>query len=482
MLGKVISNSFLYSISSILLRASSVFLFPIFSFYLTKADYGILLITQSLTVFITSLSNLETRKALTRFLYNEDFNRKKVLGNVIITGLISNTLVVGSLLLFGNKILTYFLNDIPYYPYMFYSILCIFFTYLVTIYTSFLKAVQKGKKSFVFDITYHVTNIILNLFFVVIMKFDVIGLIYSTLLSGIIFSIIAYFKIKNISIFSFDKKIIRSILSYSAPLIPYMWLGIGIETVSTIFLNVEQGKEVSGIYYIALTFSSIFSTIKGSIILAITPWFFEFYKTKEEFIKKVFIDIIIFLSIVGFGISVFSYEILSILSSKNEFVEAWKYIPIVTLGFLIVFIGELVNLPIYYEKGKTKFLILANFGGLITTFVFSYLLTFQFGINGTIIARTSGYLIMTIIMIIISDKILNFHLNYIVILLVVISCFASFHLNFLPIDYLLLLTIKIFSILAIFYLFLKSILKKYFTVKKYYMIYSSKLFKLLSIE
>ena len=74
MLNKVISNSFLYSLSSILLRASSIFLFPIFSFYLTKSDYGILLITQSLTVFITSLSNFETQKALTRFLYNDDFN------------------------------------------------------------------------------------------------------------------------------------------------------------------------------------------------------------------------------------------------------------------------------------------------------------------------------------------------------------------------------------------------------------------------
>ena len=128
MLNKVISNSFLYSLSSILLRASSIILFPIFSFYLTKADYGILLITQSITTFITSFSYFETQKSLTRLLYNDEFSRKKVFGNIIITGIISNTIVVGVLLLFGNKILAYFLNDIPYYPYMFYSILCIFFT------------------------------------------------------------------------------------------------------------------------------------------------------------------------------------------------------------------------------------------------------------------------------------------------------------------------------------------------------------------
>ena len=482
MLNKVISNSLLYSLSSIILRASSIFLFPIFSFYLTKADYGILLITQSLTVFITSLSNFETQKALTRFLYNDDFNRKKVLGNIIITGLISNTVIVGILILFGNKILSYFLNDIPFYPYMFYSILCIFFTYLVTIYSSYLKAIQKGKKSFVFDISYYVTNIFLNLFFVAVLKYDIIGLIYSTLLSGILFSIIAFLKIKKISIFNFDKKIMKSIFIYSAPLIPYMWLGIGIETVSTIFLNVEQGKEVSGIYYIALTFCSIFSTIKGSIILAITPWFFEFYKTKIAFIKKVFIDIIIFSAIIGFGISVFSYEILSVLSSKYEFIEAWKYIPIISLGFLIVFIGELVNLPIYYEKEKTKLLILANLGGVIVTFILSYLLTFKFGINGAIIARTSGYLLMTIIFIIISKKAMDFQLNYFVISLIIISSLVLFHLNFLPFNYLLLFLIKFFTSIFILFSFLRLMLKKYYRTKRIYITYTSKVFKIFSIK
>ena len=482
MLNKVISNCFLYSTSSIILRASSIFLFPVFSFYLTKADYGILLVTQSLTVFITSLSNFETEKTLTRFLHNDDFTRKKVLGNIIITGFTSNTIILVVLLLFGNKILPYFLNDIPFYPYMFYSILCIFFTYLVSIYSSYLKATQKGKNSFVFDISYSATNIVLNLFFVAVLKYNVIGLIYSTILSGALFSVIAFLKIKNVSSFNFDKKIIKSIIIYSAPLIPYIWLGIGIETVSTIFLNVEQGKEISGIYYIAVTFCSIFSTIKGSIVLAITPWFFQFYKTKTKFIKKVFIDIIIFTAIIGFGISAFSYEILSALSSKYEFIEAWKYIPIISLGFLIVFIGELVNLPIYYEKEKTKFLILANLGGLILTLVLSYLLTFKFGINGTIIARTSGYLLMTIIMIIISKKAIGFQLNYFVISLVVLSSLVFFHLNFLPINYLLLLVIKLFTTLIILICFFRYILKKYYLTKKIYITYTSKIFKIFSIK
>ena len=273
----------------------------------------------------------------------------------------------------------------------------------------------------------------------------------------------------------------KSIFIYSAPLIPYMWLGIGIETVSTIFLNVEQGKEESGIYYIALTFCSIFSTIKGSIILAITPWFFEFYKTKIAFIKKVFIDIIIFSAIIGFVYLCFHLKFF-LFYRVNMNIEAWKYIPTISLGFLIVFIGELVNLPIYYEKEKTKLLILANLGGIIVTFILSYLLTFKFGINGTIIARTSGYLLMTIIFIIISKKAMDFQLNYFVISLIIISSLVLFHLNFLPFNYLLLFIIKFFISIFILFSFLRLMLKKYYRTKRLYIIYSSKVFKIFSIK
>ena len=247
MLNKVISNSFLYSLSSIILRASSIFLFPIFSFYLTQEDYGILLITQSLTIFITSFSGFQLQKTLTRFLYSKQFDSKLLLGNIIITSLIANSIVVVFLLFFGESCLKFFLNDISFHPYMFYSILSIFFTFIVTLYSSYLKAIQDGKKSFAFDILYYSTNIILNLVFVVVFKFNVIGLIYSTIISGIIFSFISIIKIKKYTIYIFDKEIFKSILNYSAPLIPYIWLGMGIETISTIYLNIEQGSEISGI-------------------------------------------------------------------------------------------------------------------------------------------------------------------------------------------------------------------------------------------
>ena len=72
MLGKVIKNSFWYSFSSVLLRASSIIFFPIFSKYLTKADYGILSVTQSIIIWVSAVAALELHSTFVRFLNSEE--------------------------------------------------------------------------------------------------------------------------------------------------------------------------------------------------------------------------------------------------------------------------------------------------------------------------------------------------------------------------------------------------------------------------
>lgn len=239
MLGKVIKNSFWYSFSSVLLRASSIIFFPIFSKYLTKADYGILSVTQSIIIWVSAVAALELHSTFVRFLNSEEAKdelyRSKVIGNIILFSCFTFSVIILILLIFGQYLLKTILNDIDFYPYMFYSIVGLFFSFIVNLYRFYLKASQKGKQSFWFDILFFSSNIILNLVFVVLLKTDVIGIIYSTIICGVIFSFIAFFQFTKEAKFSFDKKILKSLLNYSLPLVPFILLGMGIETTSTFF-------------------------------------------------------------------------------------------------------------------------------------------------------------------------------------------------------------------------------------------------------
>lgn len=471
MLSKVFRNSFWYSFSSILLRASSVIFFPIFSSYLTKADYGILSISQSLILSISIIAGLELKSSLSRFINSDEAKesktyQSKIIGNVLTASIISHTIVIIICLIIGKYAFKSILNDIDFYPYIFFTLIGLFFTFIVNLYRVYLKAIHKGKESFIYDIAYFSSNIGLNLLFVVVLKTDVIGIIYSTVICGVVFSTISLLQFRKLCSFSLDKNILLPIFKYTIPLIPYIWLGLGIEFISTFFLNLKIGKEASGLFYIAVTFAGIFSIVKESIISAITPWFFEFYKTEKKLIHKLVHHVLWGGAIICFIISVFSFEVLHILSNNANLVEGWKYIPTLIIGYLIVFVGQIYILPIYYKRDKNNFLIIGSLLGFLTTFFIAYLLTDQMGVMGAVIAKTAGYTVMTIIFLIISKIVINFDINFYKIGLILIVIIPLLYLNYLPFNYVYMLIIKISLSFALTIHFIYSLTINYFGFRR----------------
>ena len=62
-------------------------------------------------------------------------------------------------------------------------------------------------------------------------------------------------------------------------MLPFIFLNVIFESIDKLFLNANNGSSDSGIYYLALTFAVVFSSLKESIISALTPWVFENMKT-----------------------------------------------------------------------------------------------------------------------------------------------------------------------------------------------------------
>ncbi|MEY2830603.1 MAG: hypothetical protein RIQ33_2461, partial [Bacteroidota bacterium] len=117
-LKKLGTNSFLYSISSILQRASSIFLFPLFSSFLTKTDYGILSYTNSLSALMLIVAMFEMPRAMSRMIYNKGGKTGHVyhvVGSVFVATLFSSLSVSLLLLLTAKWLLIPHLGKIDFY-------------------------------------------------------------------------------------------------------------------------------------------------------------------------------------------------------------------------------------------------------------------------------------------------------------------------------------------------------------------------------
>ncbi len=258
------------------------------------------------------------------------------------------------------------------------------------------------------------------------------------------FSVI--FFIQNIDrfIFKIDINILKPLVRYSFPLFIYILLGIILESVDRFFLNNIKGVNVSGVYYIALTFATVFSAVKEAFNSAFVPWFFKNineYSSGE--INKIFYLIIIGAGIFCSGISMFSYEVLFLLSNNPELIDAANYIPLTVFSLYIVFIGQIYNIPVLYDIKRSGTLIYSNLFAIIVSVVLSYFLIPAYGEYGSLVARLVAFTVMAVIQLMICSRISKHSVNYFIITGISLLFLCVSFIGYLPVYYPYLITLKL---------------------------------------
>ena len=223
------------------------------------------------------------------------------------------------------------------------------------------------------------------------MGYNVLGLFLGVMINGLLFSIILAFTFYSKFKFRFKTGIWKGMIKYTIPLLPFTFLNVVFESVDKLFLNADSGSSNSGIYYLALTFAAIFSSFKESVVTALTPWVFENMKQNIQKVTRVFNVVVIITGLVGFVVSLFSKEILVILSSNVDFVEAHHYIPLTVISFYIIFLGQLFNMKTFYFGTYHKYLFIATGAGIFAEIIGCYFLIPIYDIYGAVVSRIIAF-------------------------------------------------------------------------------------------
>lgn len=395
-LRKLTTNSFLYSVTGILQRASSIFLFPIFSSFLSQKDYGILSYSGSLTQLLLVLGFLELPRAMTRLIYKKQAGAShpfRVAGTVLVSCFF-NSIIVSSIM--GLLISQFFvsqLGEIKFYPYIFLTLLNLPFQLFYTVYTTFLKGTQRGNAAFKLDNLYFLSNISFNLLFVVGFKMDVIGLILSTVVSNMLVGIFSFRVFISRIIKFYSKTILKEALTYSFSLFPFILVGVVGESADNFFLNKFKGASNLGLYYIASTFAAIFALVKESILSSFQPYYFDLHKREllDGRVSKLIVDIFIVAAFFALGVSYFCFEVLYPLAQNKDLVNAYQYVPLIVCGYFFVFIGQMLVIPVYLDSGLVKYLVSMTIAGVLIGVSLEVFLIPRYGIYGLAVSKLLAF-------------------------------------------------------------------------------------------
>ncbi len=412
MKNKLLHNSGIYSIISLLQKGINFFLIPILTAYLTTFDYGVVAVVFSINAFLNVFYLLSLNGSLDRFYYEhkDDEELVKKLFGTIVTFVFLMSVILSIIIVIGHRwIIDPFLSNVDFYPYMILGMISVLFNPLFTIFQSTLQARQEGKKFGKNNILFFFANITFLLISVLVFNLGAKGVLGSLALTNFIFFIYTLFHFGKEIQFGINFPILRASLKYSLPLVPHSLSGVVTNVIDKLFINNLMSTSFAGIYNIGNTFGSIVLLIASGVNQAFAPWFNEQIKEEKynEIPQKAKL-LIMFYSVIALGLSFFGKEVIYFITPE-AYHQAWKVIPFIAYAFVFHGVYYFFSAPIFYDiSGKgNRVLPFFTISSAALNIILNLVLIPKHGIIGAALATLISKFILVISLSFVYNKFLN---------------------------------------------------------------------------
>ncbi|WP_034377730.1 lipopolysaccharide biosynthesis protein, partial [Dehalobacter sp. UNSWDHB] len=332
--GKVLANSFLYTFSTLLIRAINFILLPVYTLFLTPVDYGITNLISSFTNVATYVIAFSLYSAIIRFYADYKYDEvklKRFYGTVIIFVAISGAIFVSSGFLLHTLLVSWLFEGVAFYPIVAISLITLTFTCFHSIHQYIMQGMQQGKKLTIVNLIVFAFQVGLNLLFIGVFKYGAVGVLIATLIinSGYFLYMLFDLNKNHLVTLCLDKKLLKEALKYSVPLMPHNLSTSIAGFTSRVFINNNGSLASVGLYSVASQFSVIIDTIQAAVNRAFSPWFYDIMNNGENKNEVISLSrfLLILYSLLYMGIGLFSQEVIILMTNEKYFM-AWTAIPV----------------------------------------------------------------------------------------------------------------------------------------------------------
>lgn len=393
---KMISHTSIYMFGDILRHSVSVIMLPIYTRYLTPADYGTVELLSMLIDFATIIFGARVAQAVFRYYCTAATvdDKKSVIASALFLGFLLNG--IGSIIIaaLSEPLAIAIFSEPSYKIYIALFAINMFLLPMTQIPLTYIRAQQKPWLFLIFSVLRLVLQLSLNLYYVVYLDLHVEGVIYSAVISSAVMAIILLgYALPRVGL-SIKKTTCKRLFSFSLPLklasIGTFYLTFGDRYILNIFTDLSQ----VGIYALGYKFGFIF------MLLAWMP--FEKMWDAEKYIiinkpdakaiyQRTFLYTNLVLIFLGLCISIYAKDLLKIMSDP-AFLDAYKIVPIIILAYVFQAWTKFCNLGILIEK-KTMHIAYSEMMAAMVITVAYFTLIPAFGIFGAAWSTVIGFFV-----------------------------------------------------------------------------------------
>lgn len=391
----LLRNSSIYSLAQLLQKSASLLLLPIFTHYLTPADYGITAIINALIPVLSILFALALRASITRLYFkyrNTQPDRVPRIWGAALKIVFYNTAInIVLLLLIGQWLSDHILNGINFYPYLALGIATAAFQSIFELHQASLQARQQSIKFSFHQVILFLIQTTTSVALVIFFDWGALGVIFGATLGTVVlclYSLYQFLPEVNLKSRGAD---FREVLNFSLPLIPHSLATWSSGMINRLFLNGMVSTSAVGIFSVGFVFGSLINVIASSVNQAFQPWLYGIVESgteKQSDLPGTAISLIRVFTYFALALSLLSPIIIEAMTDER-YHSAWTIVTPIAFAYvfnMLYFIGSGV---IFMENVKLMpfITITASAIGILL----NWYLIGLFGIMGAAYATVATY-------------------------------------------------------------------------------------------
>lgn len=436
---KILQNSVIYTIISVLQKGISFFLMPLYTAFLSPADYGILGVISSVSSFLSVFITLGLESAAARFYYKNNKDEgyaKRVYGNVAII-ILANSLLWGSVFIGGHEwIVDPIVDDIEFFPYVFIGILNVIVTPMYLLYQSYLQTRQDAAHYGINSLSCFLLQVTLTVLSLTVFKLGVFGVLVSQLITALVFFIYVVIVFLRKQSLVIERPILKDCFKYSLPLLPHTLANWSNGTLDKLLVNGIRSQTDAGMYNVGQQYGSVMSFVANAINQAYVPWFYEKVNDGKQGIKRIIQTAdasICVVSLIAIAMSLFAEEIFAVMISNPAYDGVWKIVPCIVFAYVFQSIYFFFVNVLFLKDTQVIFTITIT--SVAVNIGLNLMLIPELGFVGGAVACLLTYFIKSIMALIVStvkNKEIRFNwlLMYVVALIALFISSSSLFLHF----------------------------------------------------
>jgi O-antigen/teichoic acid export membrane protein len=401
---RFIKNSSIYGFFIFLSRFGTFFVIPIYWYFLTPKDYGILGVTTVLHGVLNPVINLGLNSSAERFYYEwGEGERKKKLGTLWLISILIALFFVFIIEATANLIFPFLFKQVTYYPYFQIMLWTVLFNSFRTFPFSILRITENAKAFGIISFLSFITHTIIVVFFLFLIDLKVIGFLLGGLVNGIcwaIFWIVWMSKKINISLNIFN---VKEEFLYSLPSLPINLIDSIGRNFDRYILEKYLGLIQLGYYNLGKRFGDYYNQVNSSLKTAWFPMAYKMISRRKELtdiLPSLSLFYFFILTIFGLSSSLLLKEIIYWFG-KSKFIEAYQYVPLFILYYLILNFATAWGRGLDLAK-KPQYALISTISSVVVGIVLLYFLTPEYGAYGAIVALLISSLIRTSIFVLLA--------------------------------------------------------------------------------